>query len=119
MPYSNRSQLNLKLTAAERALLEEEAALAGVSLTAYARHLLVHRPVQPLSIQAAQLQRRYQIRDEVQQEQLAGLQHERLLRRQLEQQVWALQQQNQQLQDPAYLRALIDAAIEQALARGR
>ena len=113
MPYKNRTQLNLKLTTPERAQLEEEAALAGVSLHTYAGHLLRHRPLQPLSVEAAQLQARYAGKDELMMSKLAELTSEIRLRQQLQRRVAELERENEQLRDPAY----IDRLIQEALVR--
>lgn len=112
MPYKNRTQLNLKLTAAERTQLEEEAALAGVSLHTYAGHLLRHRPVQPLSVEAEQLQIRYAGREELMIAKLTELTIEIRWRQQLQRRVAELERENEQLRDPAYIDRLIQEALD-------
>jgi predicted DNA binding CopG/RHH family protein len=111
MPYKDRTQLNLKLTAAEHTQLKEEAALAGISLHTYVGHLLRHRPVQPLSVQAAQLQARYAGRDELMTLKLTELNSEIRWRQQLQQRVTELEQENEQLRDPMYIKCLIQEAL--------
>jgi uncharacterized coiled-coil DUF342 family protein len=122
MPYKDpRLQINLKLTPANYAQLETEAALANTNVSQFARHLLEQRGTQPLSVQAQHerkqaRQREAELRQQVRTLQRA-LQSVETERTQLLRQVHTLQgeldQANAELMDTTRLQALIRQQMAQ------
>ncbi|GAA4020344.1 hypothetical protein GCM10022408_37940 [Hymenobacter fastidiosus] len=120
MPYKEpRHQINLKLTDAEYAPLAQEAALARSTVALYARHLIVQRTAQPLSIAAQRLKERYEVREEALQDKIGRLQQRvntLVLQNAdiplLQQQIQEARHLNAQLSNPEAMRALIEEVIQ-------
>lgn len=120
MPYKEpRHQVNLKLTDAEYRPLAQEAALAQRTVALYARHLVVQRTGQPLSIAAQRLKERYEVREEALQAKIEQLQQRvntLLLQTAdtplLQQRIQELMKVNAQLSSPEAMRAIVAQALK-------